>query len=76
MYDYDSNNYVLLLESVKLPSDVKRRYSTNVKLTNTGGGEVLPGILGGGVPPGFPNPDPISNPQKMLFFKPVFRPGL
>ena len=37
MYDYDSNNYVLLLESVKLPSDVKRHYSTNVKLTNTGG---------------------------------------
>lgn len=37
MYDYDSNNYVLLLESAKLPSDVKRRYSTNVKLTNTVG---------------------------------------
>ena len=37
MYDYDSNNYVLLLESVKQPSDVKRHYSTNVKLTNPGG---------------------------------------
>ena len=34
---------------------------------------VLLGILGGGVPPGSPNPDP----QKMpVFFTPVFRPGL
>ena len=35
---------------------------------------VLLGILGGGVPPGSPNPDPISD-QKMSFFTPVFRPG-
>ena len=35
----------------------------------------LLGILGGGVPSGSPNPDPISD-QKMLFFTPVFRPGL
>ena len=27
-----------------------------------------------GVPPGFLNPDPISD-QKMSFFQPVFRPG-
>ena len=34
------------------------------------------GILGGvGGAPGSPNPDPISD-QKMLFFTPVFRPGL
>ena len=39
-----------------------------------GGGQVL-GILGGGVPPGSPNPDPISD-QKMSFFTPVFGPGL
>ena len=47
MYDYDSNNYVLLLESVKLPSDVKRHYSTNVKLTNTTpkGGDFMPVVL-------------------------------
>ena len=32
-------------------------------------GEVLLGILGGGVPPGSPNPDPISD-QKMLFPRP------
>ena len=32
------------------------------------GGWVLLGILGGGVPPGSPNPDPISNPQKVIFF--------
>ena len=36
---------------------------------------VLQGILGEGVPPGFPNADPISD-QKMSFFTPVFRPGL
>ena len=36
---------------------------------------VLLGILGGGVPPGFPSPDPISD-QKMSFFTPVSRPGL
>ena len=36
---------------------------------------VLLGILGGYVPPGSPNPDPIAD-QKMSFFTPVFRPGL
>ena len=34
---------------------------------------VLLGILGGGVLPGSPNPDPISD-QKMSFSTPVFRP--
>ena len=38
------------------------------------GGELL-GILGGGVPPGSPKPDFISD-QKMSFFTAVFRPGL
>ena len=32
------------------------------------------GILGRGVPPGSPNPDPISD-QKISFTAPVFRPG-
>ena len=32
------------------------------------------GILDGGVAPGSPNADPISD-QKMLFFTPVLRPG-
>ena len=36
-----------------------------------GGGE----ILGGGVPPGSSNPDPMSG-QKMSFSTPVFRPDL
>ena len=36
---------------------------------------VLLGILGGAVPPGFPNPEPISDQTEMLFFTPVFRPG-
>ena len=30
------------------------------------------GILGGSVPPGSPNPDPISD-RKMSFSRPVFR---
>ena len=40
-----------------------------------GGGRVLLGIFGRGVPPGSPNPDPISD-QNMSFSTPVFRPGL
>ena len=36
---------------------------------------VLLGILGGGVPPGSSNPDPISD-QKVSFSTPVFRPDL
>ena len=40
-----------------------------------GGGGVLPGILGGGVPPGSSNPDPISD-LNMPFSTPVFRPDL
>ena len=36
---------------------------------------VLLGILGGGVPPSSPNPDPISD-QKMSFSTPVCRPDL
>ena len=40
-----------------------------------GRGRVFLGILGGGVPPGSPNPDPISD-QNMSFSIPVFRPGL
>ena len=39
------------------------------------GGEVLQGILGGGVPPGSPNPDPISD-QIMSFSRLVFRRDL
>ena len=38
-------------------------------------GGVLLGILGGGVLPGSPNPDPIQD-QKMYFSVPVFRPVL
>ena len=40
-----------------------------------GGWQVLLGILGGGVPLGSPNPDPISD-QKMSFSIPIFRPDL
>ena len=36
---------------------------------------VLLGVLGWSVPPGSPNPDPISD-QNMSFFTPVFKPGL
>ena len=38
-------------------------------------GGILLGILGEGVPPCSPNPDPISD-QKVLFSAPVFRPDL
>ena len=31
-----------------------------------GGGGVLLAILGGGVPPGSPNPDPISDPKNVI----------
>ena len=37
-----------------------------------GGGGVLLGILGGGVPPGSSNPDPISD-LNMPFSTPIFR---
>ena len=40
-----------------------------------GRGRVFLGILVGGVPPGSPNPDSISD-QNMSFSIPVFRPGL
>ena len=38
------------------------------------GGGGISGILGGGVPPGSSNADPILD-QKMSFFIPVFKPG-
>ena len=47
----------------------------NVSNTGKWGGGVLLRILGGGVPPGSPNPDPITD-QNMSFSTLVFRPGL
>ena len=44
-------------------------------VSNTRDGAVLLRIIGGGVPPGSPNPDPISD-QNMAFSTPVFRPDL
>ena len=38
-------------------------------------GGLLLGILGGGVPPDSPNPNPIED-QNLSFFTPVFKPGL
>ena len=38
-------------------------------------GGIFLGMFGGDVPPGSPNPDPISD-QKMSFSTPVFRPDL
>ena len=51
------------------------RIRTVTSAPEWGGGGVLLGILGGDVPPGSQNPDPISE-QKMSFSRPVFRPGL
>ena len=45
-----------------------------ILVSKTPGG-VLLGILGGGVPPGSSNPDPISD-LNMPFSPPVFRPDL
>ena len=39
------------------------------------GGTPANSCIGGGVPPGCPNPDPISD-QNMQFSTPVFRPDL
>ena len=47
-------------------------YFVTVTAFPVGGGGVLLGIVGGGVPPGFPNPDPISD-QNRPFSTPVFR---
>ena len=53
-----------------------RDEGSNGKGSKTPGGEgVLLGILGGGLLPGSPNPDPISD-EKMSFLPPVFRPDL
>ena len=65
----------------RLPLFVLR--STGLPTLNTfleerggiGGWGLLLGVVGGGVPHGSPNPDPILN-QKMTFSTPVFRPGI
>ena len=69
----------------KLPIVDKSLVATVLASAGMGGGGVLLGILGGGVQPGSPNPDPISD-QKMSFHTrfqtrplksiPVFRPCL
>ena len=41
-----------------------------------GRGGVLLGILGGGVPPGSSNPDPISDQNMLRFSTLLFRPDL
>ena len=38
-----------------------------------GGRGVILGILGGGVPPGSPNPDPISDQKMSLIFQTHFQ---
>ena len=66
-----------------------RLYRTTICSSLTpggGGGGVLVGILGGSVPPGCQNPDPISGQTNVIFHTyfqtrplkpiPVFRPGL
>ena len=41
-----------------------------------GAGGDTPGNSWWGVPPGSPNPDPISDCEKLYFSTPVFRPDL
>ena len=56
----------LLLEGQHIESETTQTCSWG-----PGGGGVLLTIHGGGVPPGSPNPDPISD-ENMPFFIPVF----
>ena len=55
----------------KLPN-LNSNFALTLGLSPGGG---LLGILDGGVPPGSPNPDQISD-QEMLISTPVFGPGL
>ena len=72
---------------MKLPSDVKRHYSTNVKLTNPGGGRGTPGNSRWGCTAGFSKSWPYFRPKNVTFqtrfhtwplkFLPcILRPGL
>ena len=67
----------LILENI--PSILNTLHPHIVQMVTEGKGvipgEVLLGILGRGVPPGSPNPDPISD-QNIPFSTPVFRPLL
>ena len=60
--------------SVPLPTTSEGDLATSVFAESDTWGELL-GIRGGGVPPGSPNSDPISD-QNMPFFIPVFRPHI
>ena len=59
----------------RLPTMKEKSEKGNEARGGGGAGGVLLGILGGGVPPGSSNPDPISD-LNMPFFTPVFRPDL
>ena len=58
-----------------LTQTANRKKKEKKLVSNTGKGAVLPRIIGGGVTPGSPNPDTISD-QNMTFSTPVFRPDL
>ena len=60
-------------EEVRVKKSTNTVYSSRI-LRGRGGG-VLLGILGRGVPPGSPNPDPIFD-QNISFSTPVFTAGL
>ena len=55
--------------------DIRTGICEEIGVGGGGGGGVLLGIRGEGVPPGSPNPDPISE-QNMSVSIPIFRPGL
>ena len=75
-------SYRLYLQALWCPASCRERVERvlnklvygNVPNLPGGGGGLLR-ILGGGVHPGSPNPDPTSD-QKMSLFTPVFRHGL
>ena len=72
------NDFNIIMSARKIPRPRSTAHTATESGTAKGpegGGGVLLGILGGGVPPGTLNPNPISD-QKMSFTRPVFRPDL
>ena len=64
--------YLLVLEVIRCRPDFNNRQTDLLNCCWVRG--VLLGILGRGMPPDSPNPNPISD-QNMPFFTPVFRPN-
>ena len=71
--DHTFHGFTSVITHAGCWENTRKACKSRVTGTNTRG--VLLGILGGGVAPGSPNPDPISG-QKVSLSTPVFRPDL